>query len=61
MPCKWHIPYRGDLNTFDRETKVLVKLAERVPVRRMVIVTHDEEQTVEFESGKVIEILPAWK
>ena len=52
---------QGDLNTFDRETKVLVKLAERVPVRRMVIVTHDEEQTVEFESGKVIEILPAWK
>jgi len=30
-------------------------------LKRMVIVTNDEEGTVPLENGKQIEVIPAWK
>lgn len=47
--------------TFERETKALKLLDAFVPMRRMVIVTYDEEGTVSLDNGKQIEVVPAWK
>lgn len=46
--------------TFDREVKALIKISERLPVKRKLIITFDEESSFGLnELG--IEIIPAWK
>ncbi len=47
-------------DTFKRETDGLVKLASVQSVKRMVVVTKDEEDVVEKDSCR-IEIIPLWK
>ena len=48
-------------DTFVRETKALRQLDAFLPLRRMVIVTYDEEGTVTLDNGKQIDVIPAWK
>ena len=49
-----------DPDTFKRETDGLIKLSSVQNIRRMVIVTKDEEDIVE-KDGRRIEIVPLWK
>lgn len=46
--------------TFDRETKALLKIGERLGVRHRIIITYEEESIIEKE-GVSIEVIPAWK
>ena len=46
--------------TFDREVQALVKLAKVLPCGRLMIITFDEERTIEA-GGKTIEVVPVWK
>lgn len=46
--------------TLEREVRAIRKLAEAFPVRKVVIVTLDEERTV-AEEGLQIEVWPIWK
>ena len=48
-------------NTYDREVGALKKLNAFQPLTRMVIVTYDEETTIDIGSGQSIEVIPAWK
>ena len=45
----------------ERETKALKQLDTFLSLKRMVIVTNDEEGTVPLKNGKQIEVIPAWK
>ena len=49
-----------DPDTFKRETDGLIKLSSVQNIRRMVVVTKDEEDIVE-KDGRRIEIVPLWK
>ncbi|MCM1093421.1 MAG: ATP-binding protein [Lachnospiraceae bacterium] len=46
--------------TFERETNALVKLQGRIKTKRNIIVTFEDEGTIEMGSLK-IEVIPAWK
>lgn len=46
--------------TFERETSALGKLQDRIKTKRNIIVTFEDEGTIEMGSLK-IEIIPAWK
>lgn len=46
--------------TFDRETKALIKIGDRLPVKQRVIVTYDEEQTIVIDDTEIT-VTPAWK
>ena len=46
--------------TFERETNALVKLQDRIKTKRNIIVTFENESTIEKDSLK-IEVIPAWK
>jgi len=46
--------------TFDREVKALLKIAEVLECRYLLIITRDTEQMLEM-SGKKIEAIPVWK
>lgn len=50
----------ADADTFKRETEGLIKLSSYQQVNRMVVVTMEEENTVEID-GHQIEIVPLWK
>lgn len=50
----------ADAETFRRETDELIRLASVQRLKRMVVVTKDEENVVE-KDGYRIEILPLWK
>lgn len=51
----------SDEHTRNREIDALKKFCAFRPLKRMVIVTCDEEGTVELDHGAKIEIIPAWK
>lgn len=46
--------------TFERETSALGKLQDRIKTKRNIIVTFEDEGTIEM-GGLKIEIIPAWK
>lgn len=46
--------------TFERETSALVKLQNRIKTRRNIIVTFEDESSIE-RNGMKIEVIPAWK
>lgn len=48
-------------DTYKREIEALKKLNAFSPLKRMVIVTNDEETTVSLGNGQTIEVIPAWK
>lgn len=47
-------------DTFNREVQALHKLPKVLTCKRRIIITYDEEKTLEDEFGK-IEIVPCWK
>ena len=49
-----------DADTRKRETSALVALHQLHPLRKAVIITYDEEETIEAE-GLQIEVTPIWK
>lgn len=48
-------------STYHREVDALIKLNAAFPLKRMYIITRDEEQTITSESGLTIEVVPVWK
>ncbi|GBU24161.1 hypothetical protein R83H12_00789 [Fibrobacteria bacterium R8-3-H12] len=46
--------------TFDREAGALLKASKVLKCKRLLIITRDEEKTLEI-GGKKIEIIPIWK
>ena len=48
-------------DTYDREVGALKKLNAFQSLKRMVIVTYDEETTIDIAGGQSIEVIPAWK
>lgn len=50
-----------DLNTFEREVSALESLDRTHPLVKMIVITFDEERTIELRSGKAVELIPAWK
>ena len=51
----------NDEETRKREVSGLRKLHAFQPLKRMVIVTFDEEETIKLTDGNIIEVIPAWK
>ena len=47
-------------DTWKRETDALCKMASRLDCRRLLILTFEEENTVEV-NGRRIEVIPVWK
>lgn len=50
-----------DLNTFEREVSALESLDRTHPLEKMMVITFDEERTIELRTGKTVELIPAWK
>ena len=50
----------AEASTLKREADALVRLSSQQDVGRMMIVTKDEEQTVEHE-GHIVDVVPLWK
>ncbi len=49
-----------DKDTWEREVGALQKLPKAKPCKRRIILTYDEQQTIEDEYG-IIEVIPCWK
>lgn len=49
-----------DEDTRKRETDALQKLAKRLPCRRRLILTYDEETIINDQHG-TIQVMPVWK
>jgi putative ATP-binding protein len=49
-----------DPMTREREVRALRKMSEVFPIRKGIIVTRDEEQTI-FGESLDIEVIPVWK
>jgi predicted AAA+ superfamily ATPase len=50
----------SDEETRRRETTALLQLSERIEVKKMLIITKDEEATI-TENGVTIKVVPIWK
>ena len=61
VQASYSIYGEGMQETFERETKALKQLDAFLSLRRMVIVTYDEDGAIPLENGKQIEIISAWK
>ena len=51
----------SDEETRKREVDGLKKLHTFMPLKRMVIVTFDEEETIKRDDDRFIEVIPVWK
>lgn len=49
-----------DVSTRKRETEALLKLSRHHDVRQMLIITHDESETIE-DDGQQIHVVPVWQ
>lgn len=49
-----------DADTRKRETSALVALHKLYPLQKAIIITYDEEETIEAE-GLLVEVIPIWK
>jgi predicted AAA+ superfamily ATPase len=49
-----------DVETREREVNALLQMAKHIEVKKMMIITKDEEETI-LESERKIEVLPVWK
>jgi len=49
-----------DTETRDREVNALIRMAGKIDVKRMIIITKDEEDII-LAQGKSIEVIPVWK
>ncbi len=61
VQASYSIYGEGMQETLERETKALKQLDAFLSLKRMVIVTYDEEGTIPLDNGKQIEVIPAWK
>ena len=61
VQASYSIYGEGMQETFERETKALKLLDAFLSLKRMVIVTYDEEGTIPLDKGKQIEVIPVWK
>jgi len=61
VQASYSIYGEGMQDTFERETKALKQLDAFLSLKRMVIVTYDEEGTVPLDNGKQIEVISAWR
>ena len=50
-----------DVKTTEREIGALVKLHSFEPLRRAIVITRDEEKTIQTDKGLTIEVKPLWK
>ena len=50
----------SDAETFERETKALVSLCKVLPCKELLVITRNEERSVEL-GGRNITALPVWK
>jgi len=50
----------SDIETRKREINGLLQLAKRLEIKKMLIITKDEEQVI-LENGAEIEVAPIWK
>ena len=50
----------GDVETRKREVGGLLKMAKHLEIKKMMIITKDEEETI-LEQGVSIEVIPVWK
>jgi len=50
----------SDAETRKRETTALLQLSKKVKLKKMLIITRDEETTI-TENGVTIEVVPIWK
>lgn len=50
-----------DEATYQREVEGLIKLNNVYPLKRMYIITKDEERTITHENGTTIHVIPIWK
>lgn len=48
-------------STYHREVDALIKLNAFFPLKRMYIITRDEERTITNADGATIEVIPVWK
>jgi len=48
-------------DTYNREVDALKKLNAFSRLKRMMIVTYDEETTIPINNNQFIEVIPAWK
>jgi predicted AAA+ superfamily ATPase len=49
-----------DVETREREVNALLQMAKHIEVKKMMIITKDEEETI-LESEREIEVVPVWK
>ena len=61
VQASYSIYGEGMQDTFERETKALKQLDAFLSLKRMVIVTFDEEGSIPLGNGKKIEVVPIWK
>lgn len=60
--CAIQVSYSlSDESTRQREVKALLKFNSFQPLKRMLIVTFDEEETILSDNGQSIEVIPIWK
>lgn len=50
----------SDIETYNREVNALLQLAKHIEVKKMLIISKDEERIIE-EGGTIIEVIPIWK
>jgi predicted AAA+ superfamily ATPase len=50
----------NDVETYNREINALLQLAKRIEVKKMLIISKDEENIIS-ENGVEIEVIPIWK
>lgn len=48
-------------DTFKREIQALIKFSSIFECRRLLVITYDEEQSLEVEDNHAVEIIPIWK
>lgn len=51
----------NDMQTVEREVSALAKLHNYEPLKRAMIITRDEENTIQTGNGLAIEVKPIWK
>lgn len=54
-----HSPHKSE-ETWQRESTALIKLSKQIECHRLIIISYEEEMTVDV-SGKKIEVIPVWK
>lgn len=54
-----HSPHKSE-ETWQRESTALIKLSKQIECHRLIILSYEEEMTVDV-SGEKIEVIPVWK